>query len=244
MTRLGVNIDHVATVRQARRDASPDPVEAALAAINGGADGITAHLREDRRHIQDRDIEQLKKLLPVPLNMEMAATPELVDIATHVKPAWTCLVPEKRIELTTEGGLDVARHKTDLKRVINRLNAAGTQVSLFVEPDVETMKIAKEIGAQAVEIHTGVYAKVWNSPSGKAELEKITRAATSAKNAGLLVNAGHGLTYENVEFLLQTYCFHELNIGFAIVARALFVGMENAVADMKRRLKTGVCAAS
>lgn len=237
MTKLGVNVDHVATVRQARREAFPDPTEAALAAIQGGADGITAHLREDRRHIQDRDLEQLKKLLPVPLNMEMAATPELIRIACRIQPAWACLVPEKRLELTTEGGLALLSAQQSLTEAVRKLNSVGTKVSLFIEPDVESVQLSKSIGAQAVELHTGDYART-------GDLTAIPAAAKAARAAGLLVNAGHGLTYDNVEPLLQAFAFDEFNIGFAIVARALFVGMENAVQEMKRRLTKTPCAAS
>jgi pyridoxine 5-phosphate synthase len=244
MTRLGVNIDHVATVRQARRENFPDPTEAALAAVNGGADGITAHLREDRRHIQDNDILQLKNLLPVPLNMEMAATSELVDIACRVRPVWACLVPEKRTELTTEGGLNVAAMQKPLADAIARLAAAGIKVSLFIEPSADIARLSKKIGASAVEFHTGGYAKAFETDSrGKNEIVKITDAALAAKDAGLLVNAGHGLNYENVEPLLRAFSFDEFNIGFAIVARALFVGMESAVSEMKRRISVP-CAAS
>ncbi len=244
MTRLGVNVDHIATVRQARRESFPDPTEAALAAVQAGADGITAHLREDRRHIQNRDIEQLKNLLPVPLNMEMAATPELVSIACRIKPAWTCLVPEKRTELTTEGGLNVAALKGTLREAIAQLSGEGIKVSLFIEPNAETARLSKELGAHAVEFHTGGYARAFETASrGRNEIEKIRAAAQIARQAGLLVNAGHGLNYENVEPLAHAFSFDEFNIGFAIVARALFVGMESAVVEMKRRM-TVPCAAS
>lgn len=244
-TLLGVNIDHVATLRQARNEGFPDPVLAAHAAVQAGADGITAHLREDRRHIQDDDVRRLKSELSVPFNMEMAATPEIVAIAEKIKPAWVCLVPENRRELTTEGGLDVWAGRLELEEVIKRLQGAGIRVSLFVEPDVQTMEISKEVNADAVELHTGVYARCCrkNRRDIGVELDRIKNAAQKAAELKLLVNAGHGIDYENADALLKVYSFHEFNIGFAIVARALFVGFPQAVQEMKNKMRN-LCAAS
>ncbi len=238
MARLGVNIDHVATVRQARGESFPDPVEAAKAAIASGADGITAHLREDRRHIQDRDIERLKKEILAPLNMEMACSAEITAIAEKVKPAWACLVPENRKEITTEGGLDVARESAKIAEVTMRLKAAGINVSLFIDPTPEAVKFSKDVGADAIELHTGTYARLFRSkgPQWEAELKRLGIAARQAQEAGLLVNAGHGIDYENVGPLLKAHRFNELNIGFAIIARALFAGIGTAVKEMKSKL--------
>ncbi len=236
---LGINIDHVATVRQARGEIFPDPVEAAHEAIRAGATGITAHLREDRRHIQDDDIFRLKKELKAPLNMEMAATAEIIGIAADVKPAWVCLVPEKRLERTTEGGLDMVRDARALAAAVKRLKPNGTRVSMFIEPTLESVEASKAIGADAVELHTGLYAKFFKSKDARLseEMDRIKRAAAKAAEVGLVVNAGHGIDYANISKLMSIYSFHELNIGYAIIARALFVGLAQAVKEMKERMK-------
>jgi pyridoxine 5-phosphate synthase len=234
MIRLGVNIDHVATLRQARRQGFPDPLKAALEAVEGGADGITAHLREDRRHIQDADIIALKKSLPVPLNMEMSLSPEILRVALKVKPTWVCLVPERREELTTEGGLDVAGNRKKIKSGIERLHDAGILVSLFVSASRSTALLSRELGADAIELHTGSYDRKWGKPSLRTELKALETSARAAASAGLLVNAGHGLNYDNVAKLGGTFRFHEYNIGFAIVAHAVSVGLREAVRQMKK----------
>ncbi len=244
-TRLGVNIDHVATVRQARLGFFPDPVEAALDAIRGGAKGITAHLREDRRHIQDHDLVRLKKQISVPLNMEMAATPAIVKIAKKIRPAWVCLVPEKRTELTTEGGLDAVRNARALKAAISTLHASGIKVSLFIAPSVPMVMQSLHLKADAIEIHTGRYADVFkrNRSQTKKELIKIKRAAVLAAELGLTVNAGHGLDCDNIGPLTKIFPFHEYNIGFSIVGRALKVGMTKAVKEIKEIIDS-TCAES
>jgi len=239
MIALGVNIDHIATLRQARKETFPDPVEAAKAAIKGGAGGITAHLREDRRHIQDADIRLLKKL-PVPLNMEMAANDDILRVALNVKPAWACLVPEKRSELTTEGGLDVEGNRSRLARAVRSLHGDGIKVSFFIEPDVRVVRLAGELGADAVELHTGRYARLWDEKAAlplKKEVSRIQASARLGQDWGLLVNAGHGINYDNVATLARVFPFDEFNIGFAIVAHAVFVGMERAVREMKKRMR-------
>lgn len=240
MPLLGVNIDHVATVRQARREGVPDLISAAHDVVRAGADGITAHLREDRRHIQDDDIRRLKQELAVPLNMEMSIAASILDIALDVKPAWTCLVPEKREELTTEGGLDIKSKFSEISMAVSKLKEAGIRVSLFVEPDLETMEMCKKAQADAVELHTGRYARVFKKVADqKVELDRIQQAARTAASMGLVVNAGHGLDYENTPSLLSTHPFHEFNIGFSIIARALFVGLSRAVSDMKALINKG-----
>lgn len=245
MTLLGVNVDHVATLRQARGESFPDPFDAAKAAVKAGADGITAHLREDRRHIQDADVRRLKSELSVPFNMEMTTTSEIVQIAEKIKPAWACLVPEKRREVTTEGGLDVVSGRLELGETVKRLKGAGVRVSLFIEPDTRSIEISKELNADAVELHTGFYARLAHGKKADVAvvLDKIKRAGEKASEMKLLVNAGHGIDYENVAALLEAHPFHEFNIGFAIVARAVFVGMEQAVREMKDKMRT-LCAAS
>jgi pyridoxine 5-phosphate synthase len=231
--RLGVNIDHVATLRQARGVSYPDPVQAAFKAIRGGADGITLHLREDRRHIQDSDVYTFKETLNVPMNLEMAATEEMIAIAEAVLPAYVCLVPEKRHELTTEGGLDVASQIVQMHDVCARLSDAGIIVSLFIDPEKSQIEAAKEAGATTIELHTGAYAAAHNMPNCKAELKRIIEAAEYADNLGLIVNAGHGLHIENVQAVAAIPVMNELNIGHSIVARALFIGMQRAVEEMK-----------
>lgn len=239
MVRLGVNIDHIATVRQARGENFPDPLSAAQAAVAAGADGITAHLREDRRHIQDRDLQMFKSSLSVPLNMEMSIAKDIVEVACLLRPVWVCLVPEKRKELTTEGGLDVQRESANIAPVVQRLKDQGIKVSLFVDPSEEAVRISRELGSDAVELHTGKYAKLFrtNPLESKAEVERIRLAAQKAGDLKMLANAGHGIDYENVGGLLQAHPFYELNIGFSIIARALFVGITQAVKEMKTKMK-------
>jgi len=228
---LGVNIDHVATLRQARLTSYPDPVAAAELCLAGGADGITAHLREDRRHIQDRDMERLAAMA-LHLNMEMAATDEMVAICERLRPAACCLVPEKREELTTEGGLDVAGHLPRMREVVARLNDAGVRVSMFIDPDRTQIEASKAIGAPVIELHTGHFANL----SGEAqatELVAIREAADYAAGLGLIVHAGHGLTLENTPAMVAIEAIEGLNIGHAIVADAVFKGLRQAVADFK-----------
>lgn len=232
MAQLGVNIDHVATVRQARRAAEPDPVHAAVLAELGGAHGITVHLRGDRRHIQDRDVEILRATVKTRLNVEMAATQEMVRIALTVKPDQVTLVPERREELTTEGGLDVVLNSVQLKPVVKTLHDGGIRVSMFVDPDLEQVKESHRIDAQAVEINTAAYAEARDDKAREAALRKTVDAARLAKRLGLQVHAGHGLTYRNVGPLAAVSEFSELNIGHSIVARAVLVGMERAVREM------------
>ncbi len=229
---LGVNVDHVATVRQARMTFEPDPVMAATLAILGGADGITVHLREDRRHIQDRDLRLLREVVPVELNLEMAATDEMVRIATEVKPDMVTLVPEKRQELTTEGGLNVIEQKEHLKDVIKRLHDAGLPVSLFINSHTMDIDVSKEIGADMIELHTGMYANARGSHQ-KHELLRVVEAAKFAHDLGLEVNAGHGLTYYNVRPIAEIEELRGLYIGHSIISRAVLVGIEQAVREMK-----------
>lgn len=238
MIRLGVNIDHVATLRQARRESFPDPVAAALEAVQGGADGITAHLREDRRHIQDSDIVRLKKELSVPLNMEMALSPDILKVALNVRPAWVCLVPEKRQELTTEGGLNLKFNQASLRKAISRLHEKGISVSLFVSPTLESMQLSHELNADAVELHTGSYAQYWGTSKLKKIQISIQASARLASELGLTVNAGHGLDYDNVRPLGKLHAFNEYNIGFAIVAHAVSVGLKQAVKTMKKEINS------
>jgi len=232
MVRLGVNIDHVATVRQARRAPEPDPVHAAVLAELGGADGITVHLRSDRRHIQDRDVEILRQVVKTRLNVEMASTQEMVKIALTVKPDQVTLVPERREELTTEGGLDVVLNSVQLKPSVKMLEEGGIHVSLFVDPDLEQVKEAHRIDARAIEINTAAYADARETRSRDAALRKVVDAARLGVKLGLAVHAGHGLTYQNVSPLARLPEMTELNIGHNIVARALLVGMERAVREM------------
>jgi len=237
--KLGVNIDHVATLREVRRATYPDVLAAAAAAERGGADGITVHLREDRRHIQDRDVEQLRAAIRTKLNLEMAATAEMVRKACYVRPADVCLVPERRAELTTEGGLDAAGQLDVLHRVVSELRAAGIRVSLFIDPDAHQVEAARCLHADAIELHTGAYAEAPTASARDAELQRLCRAAENARAAGLIVNAGHGLTLDNVAPVAAIPVIYELNIGHSIVADAIFVGIEEAV----RRMKTKMLAA-
>lgn len=229
---LGVNIDHVATLRQARRAHAPDPVHAALIAEQAGADGITLHLREDRRHIQDRDVRVLRGLLQTRMNLEMAVTDEMLAIAAEVRPADCCLVPEKRTELTTEGGLEVAGQAARIRAAAAGLAAAGIRVALFIDPDPVQIEAAAASGAPAVELHTGAYAEATGGARA-TELERLRTGARLAARLGLEVHAGHGLDYHNVQPVAAIAEIVELNIGHAIVARALFTGLAAAVRDMK-----------
>jgi pyridoxine 5-phosphate synthase len=232
MAHLGVNIDHVATVRQARRAPEPDPVHAAVLAELAGAHGITVHLRADRRHIQDRDVEILRQTVRTRLNVEMSATQEMVRIAMTVKPNQVTLVPERREELTTEGGLDVVLNSVQLKPVVRTLQEGGIRVSLFVDPDLEQLKESHKVDAHAVEINTAAYAEARDEKAREAALRRVVDAARFGRRLGLEVHAGHGLTYENVRAIAQQSELRELNIGHSIVARAVLVGMERAVREM------------
>ncbi len=236
MIRLGVNIDHVATVRQARKGHVPDLLAAAHAVVLGGADHVVVHLREDRRHVQDRDVRLLRETLSVPLALEMAATEEMVRVAREVKPDAVCLVPERREELTTEGGLDLSSRTPAVAKVVDALRTAGISVSLFVDPDEASLVAANETGADAVELHTGRYADAKGEAARVAEFLALSRAAASARALGLRVHAGHGLDYGNVSRIAALADVEELNIGFAIVARALFTGLEVATAQMRDRI--------
>ena len=231
---LGVNIDHVATLRQARGTRYPSPVQAALLAESAGADSITLHLREDRRHIQDADVHILRDLLQTKMNLEMAVTDEMIGIALQVKPQDVCLVPERRQELTTEGGLDVAGQFNAVQAACRTLAAAGIRVSLFIDADARQLEAAQAAGAPVVEIHTGRYADVTTLDETRHELQRITQAVEHGVSLGLAVNAGHGLHYHNVQAIAALPGVEELNIGHAIVAQAIFVGWENAVREMKR----------
>ncbi|MFQ5456749.1 MAG: pyridoxine 5'-phosphate synthase [Nitrospirota bacterium] len=237
MARLGVNIDHVATLRQARGGAEPDPIDAVTFVELAGADGIVVHLREDRRHIQDRDISLLRKVIKTRLDMEMAATDEMVKIALDIKPEMVTLVPEKRQELTTEGGLDVVLHKENLKDVIERLRDGGIIVSLFIDPDRDQIKISHKIDADYIEIHTGRYAEARSLKDKEQELENIRQAARFASKLGLGVNAGHGLNYQNIKGIIQIKEIEEYNIGHSIMARAVLVGLDKAVREMTSLIK-------
>lgn len=233
MPRLHVNVDHVATLRQARRETFPDPVEWALRAEKAGADGITAHLRKDRRHIQDDDVKRLRKQLATRLNFEMSLDAEIVAFALKLRPQAVCIVPENRAEVTTEGGLDVVREARRLCMVVPSLMRRGAEVSLFIDPELRQVEAACEVGAEFVEFHTGSYARALGRARVK-ELARLTAAAEHAHAIGLRVNAGHGLDYDNVEAIAALPHVEELNIGFAIVARAVFDGLEDAVSDMAR----------
>lgn len=234
--RLGVNIDHIATLRNARGVRYPDPVHAAAIAEQAGADGITIHLREDRRHIMDRDVRMLKQTLNVPMNLEMAVTDEMLAIAEEIKPRYCCLVPEKREELTTEGGLDVTGQLNTVTAAVERLAAAGITVSLFIDANEQQIDAAKASGAPLIELHTGQYAEAETLAEQAKELRKIAEGARYAAGLGLQVNAGHGLHYHNTLEIAQIAEIEELNIGHAIIARAVLVGLETAVRDMKNIL--------
>ncbi len=236
MLKLGVNIDHVATIREARYRGlgrgEPDPLEAARICEKAGAHGITIHLREDRRHIQDRDVWNIRRAIKSRLNLEMANAPEIVAIALDVKPEIVCVVPERRQEVTTEGGLDVVSHLAALKETCRRMNGAGIDVSLFIAPDAPQVEAAVRTGAQFIELHTGAFAEGFHQKKHGPELERLAAAARQAHELGLKVNAGHGLNYENVPLLGAVPHLVELNIGHGIVSRSVFVGMEAAVREM------------
>ncbi|WP_252108560.1 MULTISPECIES: pyridoxine 5'-phosphate synthase [unclassified Halomonas] len=237
---LGVNIDHIATLRQARGTRYPDPVQAALLAEEAGADGITVHLREDRRHIQPRDVRLLAEVLNTRMNLEMAVTEEMLTLAEELKPAHVCLVPEKREELTTEGGLDVVGGFDQIQTACERLARAGCDVSLFIDPEVEQIDAAQRAGAPTIELHTGAFAEaVMGSQAANDEYARLNAAAIHAVSLGLVVNAGHGLHYHNAEAIAALPGVNELNIGHAIIARALFVGLKEAVVEMKRLIIAG-----
>ena len=241
MIELGVNVDHVATVRQARRTYEPDPVWAAVEAHLGGADGITCHLREDRRHIQDEDVRRLRELTHIKLNLEMAATEEMVGIASRIKPEMAMLVPEGRAEITTEGGLDIVSQEARLKTMIRRLLDAGIRVSVFIDAQLKQVEAAQRVGATVCEIHTGPYAHAFHSkgrdaesPAVLSELDRIQKAGDAIRKLGMRFNAGHALNYFNVQPVAALKGVRELHIGHAIVSRAVFVGMREAVREMKR----------
>lgn len=237
MIRLGVNIDHVATVRQARRALEPDPVAAAVLALLGGGDGITVHLREDARHIQERDVRVLRSVVQTRLNLEMAAVERIVDIACEVRPDEATLVPERRQELTTEGGLDVVGQQEAVEKALKRLTAAGIDVSLFIDPDPRQIELSKVLGAHAVEIQTARYSEAKSADDRQRELDALTEAAALAVQHGLHVHMGHGLDYSNVRAVARIPGVEELNIGHSIVARAVLVGMERAVREMKEAIQ-------
>jgi pyridoxine 5-phosphate synthase len=230
---LGVNIDHVATLRNARGTTYPDPVQAALLAEEAGADGITLHLREDRRHIREADVEAIRPQLRTRMNLESAVTPEMIDFACRIKPQDVCLVPERRAEVTTEGGLDVARHFAQVEAAVKQLRAEGIRVSLFIDPDELQIRAAANVGAPVIEIHTGRYADALGDAAQKTELERVQAAVIEGVKRGLKVNAGHGLHYTNVQAIAAIPEITELNIGHAIVAQAIFVGWQNAIKEMK-----------
>ena len=233
---LGVNIDHVATLRQARGTVYPDPIEAARIAEEAGADLITLHLREDRRHIVDRDVEILRGRVQTRMNLEMAATDEMVKIACRVRPDDVCLVPERRAELTTEGGLNIAGQKAILRQVTLSLQKAGIRVSMFVDPDTLQIEASRDVGADAIEIHTGAYAEALSVTEEDGEFDRVVEAVTTGNKLALKVNAGHGLHYENVERIASIDGITELNIGHSIIARAVFLGLAGAVKEMKNRI--------
>lgn len=236
MVFLGVNIDHIATLRQQRRGQFPPPIEAARLAEESGADGIVAHLREDRRHIQDSDIRELRQKLKTRLSMEMGATPEMQAIALEVRPQRVCLVPEKRQELTTEGGLDILKHRAHLEKFIPPFQAKKIEVSLFIDPDLKQVQCAKDLGAECVELHTGSYAEAAMGSAQDQEFSKLLKASELAVTLGLHLHAGHGLDYTNVQRVARIPGMEELNIGFSIISRAVFTGLGMAVREMKALL--------
>lgn len=231
---LGVNIDHIATIRQARGTRYPDPVHAALDAEEAGADGITLHMREDLRHIQAHDVRLIKQVMQTRMNLELAVTDAMLDFAEEIAPEHACFVPEKREELTTEGGLDILTHQKTVEQATRRLHVLGSEVSLFIDPDLDQIKAAAEIGAPAIELHTGCYADARNPEKQHYELARIKRAAEYAASLNLIVNAGHGLNYHNVQPIAAIKELHELNIGHAIIARALSCGLKEAVRQMRQ----------
>ncbi|TAN59500.1 pyridoxine 5'-phosphate synthase [bacterium] len=237
MAKLGVNVDHIATLRQARRGKFPDPVYAAGICERAGCGSIVAHLREDRRHINDNDVKRFKKEVKTRFNLEMSIAPAIVDIACRVKPHQATLVPEKRQELTTEGGLDIAENKNKIKKAVGRLSGAGIEVSLFIDPDIRQIKAAPLVGAKIVELHTGRYADSKTALQKGGELKKIVKAAYFAKSLGLTVCAGHGLDYDNVRPIAAISGIYELNIGYSIICRSVFAGLEAAVRQMLELVK-------
>lgn len=247
MILLGINIDHCATVRQARYQQTdstvggavePDPVTLALLAERAGADGITAHLREDRRHVQDRDIWRLRESIATRLNLEMACTSEMVALALEVKPASVCLVPESREEVTTEGGLDVVGNRSRVRECVDAMNAAGIKTSLFIDPDEPQIELSAELGAPWIELHTGAYANAYFGAGREAELQRLRVGCVRGHDCGLVVNAGHGINYVNIAEVRTLPHLHELNIGHSIISRALFTGIEEAVIEMKTRMNS------
>ncbi len=235
---LGVNVDHVATVREARKDVEPDPSKAAYLAVRGGADGITVHLREDRRHIHDRDLKAVRRNISGELNLEMAATDEMINIALKVKPDMVTLVPEKRAELTTEGGLDLKKNRRKIKKAIDAISGKGIPVSLFINPSVSDVEISGELGARMVEIHTGLYSNARGKKQTE-ELRRVKKAVKKGLDAGLSVNAGHGLNYTNVKKIAAIKGLRGLYIGHSIVARSVYDGMQKAVREMKKLIREG-----
>jgi pyridoxine 5-phosphate synthase len=235
-TRLYINIDHVATVREARKTDEPDPVEAARLCEAAGAEGITAHLREDRRHIQDRDVDALAQSITTVFNFELAATRKIVDIACRIRPFQATLVPERREEITTEGGLNLEADTPRLRESIQRLTDAGCRVSLFIDPDPATLARARDLGVPAVELHTGHYSHTWHTD--QRALDELAAAARLGRQLGLAVHAGHGLTYQNVQPVARISEIEELNIGHSVISRAVFVGLGNAVGEMLRLVRT------
>ncbi|MGL4463205.1 MAG: pyridoxine 5'-phosphate synthase [Planctomycetia bacterium] len=239
MVKLGVNIDHVATIRQARRGVEPDPVWAAVQVQLAGADGVTLHVREDRRHIQDRDARLIREIVQIKYNLESCSSPAMIDLALELKPHQLTLVPEKREEVTTEGGLDVVGGRDRLRDVVARLRGTGISVSMFIDPDPAQTAASKEIGADAVELHTGRYADASTPAAVDAEFAALVAAGKAAVDAGLTLNLGHGLNYHNVQRVAAIAGVDELNIGHSIVSRAVFVGLSEAVREMKRLLAAG-----
>ena len=236
MIRLGVNIDHVATVRQARLGKEPAVVDAAIVAQHAGADSITVHLREDRRHIQDADVEHLKSILQIPLNLEMAVDSDVLTVAQRVQPAHACLVPERREELTTEGGLLISEDNKALRQCIDCLRNQGTRVSLFIEPDPETVRLAKKLGADAVELHTGSWAHAWGTAAEAAQTSRLEAAANAAAEVGIELHAGHGITFRNVSSICHLSLLREFNIGHSIISQAIFTGLDRAIRDMRQAI--------
>lgn len=237
MPKLGVNIDHVATLRQARRVLYPDPIEAARICEDAGCDSIVCHLREDRRHINDNDLLSLKKRVRTRLNLELSVAPDIVEIACKVKPDQATLVPERREEITTEGGLELISKKKDFKRVIKQLAKENIQVSLFIDPEEDIIEMSKDLGAGIIELHTGAYSNAKTSEEMNHRLGILKGAVRFGRNLGLIVNAGHGLNYKNVSSVAKIDGIEELNIGHSIISRAIFVGLENAVKEMKALIK-------
>jgi pyridoxine 5-phosphate synthase len=238
MCKLGVNIDHIATLREARGGLEPDPVEAALLCEKAGCDSIVAHLREDRRHINDEDVKRLKKNIKTRFNLEMSINEDIVEIALKIRPHQATLVPERRQERTTEGGLSVVKYKNKIKKVIERLEANGTEVSIFIAPDNDEISLAKDIGAKIIEIHTGQYSLAGAKSSVDREFKKIEEASIFAHNLGFIVNSGHGLNYENTKRIANIKGMNELNIGHSIISKAVFTGLYKAVKEMKELISS------